>query len=119
MKNVLDTKLIRVNAQVFEQKEEEMDKTASIRGILTAMGVSSARVDAAINVLEGKQSPEQNENTEEILTPQALCERLAISQTTLWRLAPPFIRVLGRKRYCWEEVRTFLAKTGQTKRGAQ
>lgn len=92
----------------------------SIEGVLKAMGVSEKKVQAALAVINGSDR-QQNELQEkdEILTPQALCDRLAISQTTLWRLDPPFMRVLGRKRYCWDEVREFLASTtsGQIKRG--
>lgn len=92
---------------------------SSIEGVLKAMGVSEKKVQAALAVINGSDHHQHNnelQEEDEILTPQELCERLSISTTTLWRLNPPCIRVLGRKRYFWEEVREFLAASAEPRR---
>ncbi|MEI7900793.1 MAG: hypothetical protein WCK89_11105 [bacterium] len=90
-----------------------------VRSTLAAMGFASERVEAAVAALSGNQEKEvSGVGDEPLLTPTELRERMKISMTSLWRMKGlPVIRVGGRKRYLWSEVRSHLAasheKVGQ------
>lgn len=91
------------------------NKIDVVRSLLNTLGYTQESVKAGIDALDGrKTSPVYDE---EILTAQQLCARLQISMTSLWRMQPPFLRVGGRKRYSWVEVKNFLANSSAKQHG--
>jgi hypothetical protein len=93
----------------------EGGKDETIKSMLSMLGFPPERIKAGIEALNGRGSqPVQAEGVggcddEPLMTPQEVCERLKISITSLWRLRPPSIQVMGRKRFCWREVMDYLA----------
>ena len=93
----------------------EGGKDETIKSMLSMLGFPPERIKAGIEALNGRGSqPVQAEavggcDDEPLMTPQELCERLKISITSLWRLRPPCIQVMGSKRFCWREVMDYLA----------
>ena len=92
-----------------------------VRSTLMAMGFTAERVDAAVAALSGARG-EKDENgfgDEPLLTPAELRERLKVSPTSLWRMKDlPSVKVGGRKRYLWSEVRKHFAEAGTEGRRA-
>ncbi|MEI6166533.1 MAG: hypothetical protein WCS52_05005 [bacterium] len=89
-------------------------KISSIRGVIAAFGFEKERIDRALAALQGDPLPGHQEGVEEpLLTPIQLGKRLGVSQTSLWRMQPPFIRVGQRKRFVWNEIQEFLKATGK------
>ena len=84
------------------------DKIKAVEVNLRALEFDENRAVAALAALRGDPKPRELEAP--LLSPDALCEQLRISRTTLWRLKPPSIQVGGRKRYDRGEVMAFLAK---------
>ncbi len=90
----------------------------TIQSMLSMLGFSPELIQAGIAALSGKTpqstwaQPTQEQpqpaqpqlQDEPLLTPQELCDRLKISMTSLWRMKPPYIKVGGRKRFCWTEI---------------
>lgn len=93
----------------------EGGKEETIKSMLSMLGFPPERIKAGLDALNGRGSqPVQAEGVggcddEPLMTPQEVCERLKISITSLWRLRPPSIQVMGRKRFCWREVMDYLA----------
>lgn len=91
------------------RQEISMDTKADKVGpVLDAMGFAPERVQAALAALDD-EAPQGDDGDEGLLTPRGLCGRLKVSPTTLWRMRQlPFVRVGGRKRFDWNEVRKHL-----------
>jgi len=95
----------------------EGGKDETIKSMLSMLGFPPERIKAGIEALNGRApqlaQPQPQAVArpvdEPLLTPQELCERLKISITSLWRLKPPCLKVRGRKRFCWSEIKEFLA----------
>lgn len=90
-----------------------------VRSTLAAMGFTAERVDAAVAALSGARDEKDEDGIgdEPLLTAAELRTRLKVSATSLWRMKDlPFVKVGGRKRYLWSEVRKHLAEAG-TERG--
>lgn len=95
----------------------EGGKDETIKSMLAMLGFPPARIQAGLDALNGRApqlaQPQPQAVArpvdEPLLTPQELCERLKISITSLWRLKPPCLKVRGRKRFCWSEIKEFLA----------
>ena len=85
------------------------NKIAIIRSLLNTLGYGQEAIDLGVDALNGRKIATTCDD--EIMTPRQLCDRLTISETTLWRLRPPFLKVGGRKRFSWSEVRAFLANS--------
>ena len=85
------------------------------RNTLVAMGFEAERVEAAVATLSGVRCAKDRDDIvdEPLLTPTELRARLKVSATSLWRMKDmPFVKVGGRKRYLWPEVRKYLAEAG-------
>ena len=90
-------------------------KTDAAKATLNAMGFEAARVEAAVAALSGMRcgKDEDGIGDEPLLTPAELRARLKVSATSLWRMRDlPFVKVGGRRRYLWSEVRRHLAEAG-------
>jgi len=83
---------------------------SAVAAMLRAIGkFNDAQVGAAVAALErGPVEEHVDAEVTPLLTPKKLCERLQISDTTLWRLKLPYVRVGRRKRYRWSDVRSCL-----------
>lgn len=91
------------------------------RNTLMAMGFEATRVEAAVAALAGVQDEKDEDGIgdEPLLTATELRARLKVSATSLWRMKDlPFVKVGGRKRYLWSEVRKHLAEAGTEGRRA-
>ena len=86
----------------------------TIRAILRDFGFGAERVDRAMVALLNDHAAVLAA-LEPMITPKALCERLDISSTTLWRLQPPCHIVGARKRYILSEVVAFLKQRGSVR----
>lgn len=86
-----------------------------VRSTLMAMGFAAERVDAAVAALSGTRSEKDEDGIgdEPLLTAAELRARLKVSATSLWRMKDlPFVKVGGRRRFLWSEVRKHLAEAG-------
>jgi hypothetical protein len=91
------------------------------RNTLMAMGFAAERVEAAVAALSGvrDEKDEDGIGDEPLLTAAELRARLKISATSLWRMGElPYVKVGGRKRYVWSEVRKHLAEADNEGRRA-
>jgi len=73
--------------------------------ILTGMGFSEDRINAALAVLKGNKEPEA---VDQLLKPKRLANTLDISESTLRRIDPPHVWVGKRKRFRLKEVMDFM-----------
>ena len=73
---------------------------------LKDLGFSEDRVAAALAALQGNDST--GAPSDQLLTLKELCNELKVSETTVWRIMPPYHQVGGRKRYRLAEVLEFM-----------
>jgi len=76
----------------------------TLKPLLTGMGFTEARIDAALGVLSGHDA----EPVVELLTLTQLAKALGISTSTVLRIAPPHHWVGKRKRFRLQEVMDFM-----------
>lgn len=91
------------------------------RNTLMAMGFEAEHVEAAVAALASVRGEKDEDGIgdEPLITAAELRARLKVSATSLWRMKGlPFVKVGGRKRYLWSEVRKHLANTGREGRVA-
>lgn len=92
-----------------------------VRSTLMAMGFAAERVDAAVVALSGARNEKDEDGIgdEPLLTAAELRARLKVSATSLWRMKDlPFVKVGGRRRFLWSEVRRHFAEPGTEGRRA-
>lgn len=78
----------------------------AVADILRALGYEAEHISKAIKILQGNANAEH----QPLLTAKQVCQILAISRTTLWRLKLPSIQVGSGRRYDLQRVLTSLAE---------